>query len=375
MLKGLVINDIHFGIKESKRIYDELFQFKKYLQENKEINFLIINGDYFDCKLSIGDPASFYAVNFFSELIEIVKERDIWFRVVQGTRSHDLNQLQIFKHYEADASLNFRIIENVCEENILGHNILYIPEEYPENAKEYYSEFMAEDKRYDIIFSHTTWNFVALPQQIENAQKSSHSAPVLFLDDWKHTIPNGFISSGHIHGRNIYSNKIYYSGSFSRWSFGERSAKGFTYFETDGENYSVKIINNELAPKFEVFSVKELEIDLDTTEVSVIKEMLDAQIGDSETDHLRIDLNGLSKEKIEILKEHYANRSNVKIEVREDKRTLLKESREAQKEEFEKFKYITKRQLPLNETIKKYCKEELKTDIGLDKINSILKEN
>lgn len=376
MFNGVVINDIHFGIKDSKRVYDELQQFKDFLKQQKRIDLLVINGDYFDGKLSVGDPASFYAVNFFAELVDIVKQHDeCFFRVIQGTRSHDLNQLQIFKHYEADPALNFRIIESVCEENILGRNFLYIPEEYPEDINEFYKEFKAEEKLYDVIFSHTTWDFVAMPGQIENAMKNTHSSPVLFWKEWKHTIPNGFISSGHIHGRNVYSNKIYYSGSFSRWNFGERSAKGFTHFEFDDENnYSVKFIDNELAPKFEVFSVRELEIDLETTEIAVIKEMLDTQIGDSETDHLRIDLNGLSKERIEILKEYYAPRTNVKIEVREDKKTFLKESKTAQKEEFEKYKYITKRQLPLNEMIKKYCKEDLKTDISLEKINTILKE-
>ena len=44
-----------------------------------------------------GDPATFYAITFFKELIDIVKEKHLIFRVVQGTRSHDLNQLQIFK--------------------------------------------------------------------------------------------------------------------------------------------------------------------------------------------------------------------------------------------------------------------------------------
>lgn len=101
--------------------------------------------------------------------------------------------------------------------------------------------------------------------------------------------------------------------------------------------------------------------------------MLDAQLGDSETDHLRIDLSGLSKEKIEILKKYYSNRPNVKIEVRDEKKILLKESKAAQKADFEKYKYITKRQLPLNETVKRYCKEEFKKDLDLEKINSILK--
>lgn len=321
----------------------------------------------------MGDPASFYAVNFFSELIKLVRYKKIALRVLQGTRSHDLNQLQIFKHYEEDITLDFQIIETAQLDELCGLNVLYLPEEYPENDEEYYLDY--KQNEYDIIFSHGTWDFLAQPGQIENAKKSTHSAPVFIWKEWKQTIPNGFISSGHIHGRNVYSTKIYYSGSFSRWNYGERSAKGFTYIEFDKENskYKVEFIDNNLAPKYEVFSVKELEIDLDTTECLVIQEMLDAQIGDSETDHLRIDLSGLSKEKIEILKEYYGKRPNVKIEVRDNRSVMLKESKESQKAEFEKYKYITKRQLPLNETIKRFCKEELNTDLELSKIDNILK--
>ena len=36
-------------------------------------------------------------------------------------------------------------------------------------------------------------------------------------------MPNGFVSFGHIHGRNTYGKKIFYSGSFTRWGFNEIS--------------------------------------------------------------------------------------------------------------------------------------------------------
>ena len=146
MVKGVVINDSHFGVKESKRIYDELQQFKDFIEGSDDLNCVIINGDYFDCKLSIGDPASFYAVNFFSELIKIVRYKKLALRVLQGTRSHDLNQLQIFKHYEEDLTLDFQIIERAYEDELCGMKVLYLPEEYPEDCDEYYANFKDENK-------------------------------------------------------------------------------------------------------------------------------------------------------------------------------------------------------------------------------------
>lgn len=373
IVKGVSINDIHFGIKDSKRLYEELEIVKNFLNEN-EIHLLTINGDYFDCKLSVGDPATYYAVSFMDELTKICREKKIIVRILQGTKSHDLNQLQIFKHYEDDIHLDFCIIETVQSESLFDDKfrILYIPEEYPEDCNEYYKQW--QEQEYNVIFSHGTWSFVAMPGQIENSQRSTHSAPVLMWEEWKKTVPNGFVSSGHIHGRNTYGRKIFYSGSFSRWNYGERSDKGFTYYEYDTEKliYDVRYIDNELAPAYDVISVSELGVDLDTVDVNFLQETLNQCIK-SPTDNLRIDLSGLSKEKIQILKEYYKPQANIKIEVRENK-VSLKESVK-KKEEFEKYHYITKRQLPLNETVKRFCKEELNKEIALKDVDGVLKDD
>lgn len=376
IVKGVSINDIHFGIRDSKRLYEELQIVKDYLWEH-DVDLLTLNGDYFDCKLSVGDPATFYAVSFFDELIKIVREKKIVLRVLQGTKSHDLNQLQIFKHYEEDISLDFRIIETAEEEELFDDQfkVVYIPEEYPENADEYYARY--KTGKYNVMFAHTTFDFVAMPGQIEQSKKDTHTAPVLIWKEWKDALENGFATVGHIHGRNTYGKKIFYSGSFSRWNYGERSDKGFTYYEYDTEKliYDVRYIDNELAPAYDVISVRELNLDLDNADVSMVQESLNVFVnGKKETDNLRIDLSGLSKEKIEILREHYKTIPNIKIEVRDDRKISLKESA-AKKEEFEKYHYITKRQMPLNETIKKFCKEDLKKDIALKDIDGVLKED
>lgn len=377
IVKGVSIGDLHFGIKDSSRLYDELSQFKDFIRKN-DIDLLVINGDYFDSKLSVGDPATLYAMLFFKDLIDIIKEKSnngkkIAFRIIQGTRSHDLNQLQLFKPYENDSSIDFRIIESADEENILGLNILYIPEEYPENSDEYYSKYKEPEKNYNVAFVHGTFDFVAQPGVIEHSKLSTYSAPVFVWKEWKEHFKNGFVSAGHIHGRNTYGNKIFYPGSFTRWSYGERSEKGFTYFEIDNETgkYLVNYIDNEKAPKYDVISLSDLNVDLSTTPVNILQEMLDLEI--SKTDNLRIDISGISKENIDILRKYYVNNPKVKIEVRE-KKVLLKESKASSSEEFKKWHYITKRELPLDETIVKFANEELSQQLKLDDVRNILKD-
>lgn len=375
IVKAVVINDIHFGIGDSQRLYNELHQFTDYIKEHKDIQLLVVDGDYFDRKLSVTDVATYLAVKFFNDIYAICKEQHIIMRMVQGTRSHELNQLQIFDSHESDRDVDFRIIRTVQEEDILGMHVLYIPEEYPENEEEYYGQYKAPDKRYNVIFGHGTWDFVSFDNQIEHAKQSAtRSAPVFIWQEWKHTVPNGFITFGHIHGRNVYGKKIYYSGAFSRWGYGERSARGFTYFEynLDHQSYDVKFIDNTEAPSYEEIEVKSLGIDMENQDIKQIQMLLEEQI--KKYDNLAIDLSGLTEENVSILKKVYAHNPNVKIEAKTTKKALT-ESEDLNTELINKYRYITKRTLPLNQMIQKYCKEDLSQDIPIETIDKIIKEN
>lgn len=370
MVEGVVINDIHFGVPDSARIYQELKQFKDFINNNKNLQFVVIAGDYFDRKLSVGDISTYYAISFFHELIEICKERKLILRVIQGTRSHDLNQLNLFSTFQTDGELNFRIINEVSTEELLpDFNVLYIPEEYPEDSESYYKEF--KEGNYAAIFGHGTWDFISFDNQIEHGnRKDINSAPVFIYEEWEKSFENGFVSFGHIHSRHKYKNKIFYSGSFSRWDFSDRSARGFTHvvYDTDVKKYTVEFIDNEDAPKFDVFVIKDAVPDYENVKIEDLQVILNEQI--KSTDNIVLELSGLSKENIEILKAQYKNNPTVKIKVSE-KRVSLKESAE-KKEEFEKYNYIIKQELPLAETIKRYIKEEYEKDVGLEKVKEVI---
>jgi len=374
IVKGITIQDLHFGHKRTEEMYNELHIVKNYLNDN-EVHILNINGDYFDRKLVGTEPAIFFAVNFFSELIEICKRKNIKVRIIQGTRSHELNQLTtMFQHYLNDPKLDIKIILNVQEEDLMGMKVLYIPEEYPETGIEYYKEFMV--KEYNIIHGHGTWDFVSFianSDYQENSKVGMHSAPVFNYKDWAPAIKNGLAIFGHIHKRQSHKN-VYYSGSFTSWGYGDRSDKGFTSYEIDTETNKWKFfyITNEKAPRYDVISVKELfkDVDLNTISTEDIQKILNEEVG--KTDNLRIDLAGLSRDKIEILRKAFGSNDKVKMEVRE-KKALLKES--AEPAIYDKYGYILNRELPIDETIKRFMVEEYKTEMSLEKIKELLQKN
>lgn len=369
IIKGLIINDLHFGIKDSKRMYDELIQFKDKIEEVKP-EVIIIDGDYFDHKLTIGDPATLYAMSFFKELMDLCIKYKITLKMVQGTRGHELNQLQLFKPYEDTEGFDFEIIETVKKEDVRGLHMLFIPEEYPEDSDAYYKEF--KNDNYNIICGHGTWDFVAVQAMIDTANKETHSAPVFMWNEWKDTVKDGFVSFGHIHGRNVYGRKIFYSGSFTRWNYGELSDKGFTYFEYDLEKkkYVVQFVDNTMAPNYDVLSVKELNININEANAEVIRDEISKRL--TENLNLKINLAGLSVDKIEVLRNYFKNDEHIKIEIKDDKKLALKESKD--RKEFEKWHYITKRQLPIDKMIKKYLEEECDTKLDLELIDQIIDE-
>jgi DNA repair exonuclease SbcCD nuclease subunit len=369
IVKGVTLQDVHFGHKESERMYRELQQVKRFLEE-KEVHILNINGDYFDRKLSATEPSILYAVTFFNDLVDICTRKNIKMRVLLGTRSHDLNQYStLFNHYAGKKGLDYRYIDTVQEENINGINVLYIPEEYPENSSEYYKAFKTNN--YRIIHGHGTWDFASFESQIEESNKIGvHTAPVFMYEEWKNSIKDGFVIFGHIHKRQSYKN-VYYSGSFTRWSYGDRSDKGFVYYEvdTDSNKWKFEYIDNKEAPAYDVISVKELFDGVDPNQIAVedIQKALNEAI--SRTDNLRIDLGGLTEDKIKILRKSFEKNDKVKVEVKE-KKTMLKEANEIAI--YEKYGYILNRELPLDETVKKFVKEEYGVDMTIEKVRELL---
>jgi hypothetical protein len=375
LVKGVTIQDLHFGHKATERMYNELNQFKEFLNNN-EVHILNFNGDYFDRKLTGTDPHMFYALNFFSEVMDICKKKNIKVRIILGTRSHDLNQVStMFNHYMGKPELDIKYITTVQSEEILGMNVLYIPEEYPDTL-EYYDEYIKGS--YAAIHGHGTWDFVnfaaTVDKENEERGNGTHTAPIFKYNDWKNSIKDGFAIFGHIHKRQNKAN-VYYSGSFTRWGYGDRSDKGFMYYEynTDTKEWKVEYIDNEKAPRYDVIDVTDIfsGIDPNTVEVDEILKILNEQV--ELTDNLRINLAGLSEDKIKMLKKSYEHNPKVKIEVITKKAKKLMESIEPKV--FEKYDYILNRKLPIEETIKRFVLEEKSVDMDLDVIREILNES
>jgi len=371
LIKGVTIQDLHFGNKRTEEMYKELDFFKEFIKNN-EIHILNFNGDYFDRKLTATEPAIFFAINFFDEVMKICIEKNIKVRILLGTRSHDLNQYKtLFSHYFTLLNFDIKYIAEATEEELFGLKILYLPEEYPENIQEYYKTY--KTNHYNIIHGHGMWDFVSFVGNIDSEEISKyggiHSAPIFIYEEWKDAISDGLAIFGHIHKRQSYKN-IYYGGPFTAWEYADKSERGFTYYEIDSETkkWELKYINNENCPKFDTIILSDLFKGMDINEVPLeqLQEAITKEL--AKTDNLKIDFSGLVDEKIKIFRKSFEKLNNIKIDVK--KKTKLVESKEPAI--YDKYGYILKRELPLNETVQRFISEEFTAEVDLETIKELL---
>ena len=73
-------------------------------------------------------------------------------------------------------------------------------------------------------------------------------------------------------------------------------------YDTDKKTYKVEFVDNKLAPSFEAISVKSLFEGKDLSKLSLEEVSLALTLVTEQYDNVRIDLSGLSEEKIKILK-------------------------------------------------------------------------
>lgn len=361
-MKLVNISDIHIGKKDDMKLKEELEIFFDYLKDTENIDMITISGDLFDRVLTANEYGTTLALEFIQRLIDLyVPEIDI--RIIKGTRSHDFNQLDILKVFKEKAGSHFKIIEKNEVEVFNGYRILYLPEEYPTDYDDFYKENLlgAEDKVYDFIIGHGMIDFIAFTGYEDDSENRVHGTPTHKANDLIR-VTKGPIIFGHIHEKQEYKDKIYYTGSYSRYSFDTPSEKGFMVFDIDDDdpsNFKMTFIENTAAPTYAVLDIDKLNLEGVDDHVKYIKELADKY------DYVKIKTG--NKANLDIARALTEKDSSIKVQsVNEEKETIKVDP---------KYEYILKKELPLNETIRKFITEEYDKDIALDFISEVISED
>jgi len=366
-MNSVHISDIHFGKKNDKRLSKELLEefllpLNEMHKENK-IDIVFLQGDLFDRVIKMDEVSATYVFKFIEKLTEFCFNNKIQLRIIKGTKGHDFNQLSSLSHFEKIFSSTLKIIKTVTTESILTEyskeliDVLYLPEEYPVNPKEYYKPYFEEENKYDIVIGHGMIDIVRFGSKDQENELLMY-APV-FDSKELIKISKGGVFFGHIHDYQEYKEKIYYTGSFSRFSFENQKEKGFLYNEYDKSTskFNVYIIENEQAPKYKIIDFADYDgLSIDE-KIKILNEAKD------ENDFIKI--RALKDDdNISVLKEVVSIDSSIKMEIK----NIVEEVKID-----EKYRFILNRELPLDKTIQKFIKLKNNKLISLKDINNILK--
>ena len=377
MKRFLVVGDIHFGYYPPELLYKE-FQLILHTIEDNAIDCVVIAGDYYDTKLSMASAHSVYSVKAFSDLIKSCEEKGIKVRQIKGTNSHDPeNQLKNLAQIANSSRCDYKLILTVDEEEIFpGMNVLYIPEEYMEDSKEYYKEYF--NKKYQLVFGHGMFEETNFSTKRHTGMKKY---PV-FNSKEMEDICEGPIVFGHIHTAQRIRDRIQYTGSLVRSRFGEEEAKGFYIVDFDNETKETgfEFIENELTMKYDTIEVN--------SDNHVFSLMVNEQINYFKNlvknycrDYLRIKiytpedmLNSTTF--VDNMNVVFNDMKNVKLQIIDNSKLKLdKQLKEKVGLLMDKYNFIFDKSVGYDEKIQEYIKLKTGKEINLDRIRSMISGN
>ena len=374
----LVVGDIHFGYYPPELLYKEFQLIIDAIYEYKP-DCVVIAGDYYDTKLSMASAHSVYSVKAFSDLIKVCEDKDIKVRQIKGTNSHDPeNQLKNLAQIANSSQCDYKLILTVDEEEIFpGFNILYIPEEYMEDSKEYYKEYF--NKKYQLVFGHGMFEETNFSSK--NKYKTMKKYPV-FNSKEMEEVCEGPIVFGHIHTAQRIRNRIQYTGSLVRSRFGEEEAKGFYIVEFDSNNKEsdFTFIENENTLRYDTIEIKEdnqIFSLLIGEQITYLKNLVNMY----KKDFLRIKINTPedmvnSTSFIDNVNIVFNDIKNVKVQIIENSKLKLdKELREKVNLLMDKYNFIFDKSVGYDEKIREYIKLKTGKEIDLERIRSMISGN
>ena len=339
------IADIHIGKKSADRLRKELNEgFLKYIEEEKDnLDLVTIAGDYFDRIIRFNEPAGVLALDTLDRIIETAKIGHFLVRIIQGTKSHDNNQLDVFNSYEETYPDILKIITKVTKEtiNLKGYElkVLYLPEEYPTDPDSYYQDYFSD--HYDLIYGHGMTDIVgfSFSDWKDEGENISFGTPVHNTDKLLE-LSSGPVMFGHIHNKKSYKDKFYYTGSYSRYAFDSQEPKGWLVSEInpdDTSDYTVEFKENKLAPTYGIIEVDTLPLEEGTDLLDVLKTMSNMY------DYSKIISS--DDNKLKIIRQLSEGSNDIKVQTAKKIETERVD---------EKFNFILENKLSTAETVKRY---------------------
>lgn len=268
-IEYLVFSDVHLGNRRNKTL-DICNNILSMIRGNKnKLDIIFIAGDLVDELLQFNSEDVQQIIFFVSELSNYCLKNNIKLRLLEGTPSHDYKQsktLELILNL-ISTKLDFKYIDALSIEyiNDLDINVLYLPDEWNDNAEDTYKQVIDLLKQnnleqVDISIMHGLFDYQLkeIPKNIKHKEED-------YLRITKY-----FISIGHIHTFSTYE-RIIAQGSTDRLSHNEEEPKGMTRCKIyKNGQMSFDFIENKNAKIFKTIELKSYDIDKNLNKIEKI---------------------------------------------------------------------------------------------------------
>ena len=360
------ISDLHFPVIDPKKQYSILEdQFIRKLESMPKLDLICVNGDIFDHRIQLSSEGTLYASMFIARLVEIAKSHNATLIILQGTLSHDANQLKIYYHYMQRTDVDVRIVTNIRFEMVKNARILCIPELYgiPE---EYYQEYLFGSGFYDLCIMHGTIHGAVYGDNVGNGR-------LFRIEDFLNCA--GPIISGHIHKPAVFNNHFYYCGSPYRWRFDDDHFKGFILMSYNLDSRMYYLDYEEIiSDTYKTISISQL-INNDPIEtINYIRSLKEKENIDFIRVKFESNIPGASRMS---LNNQFRNDDSVVLDFYSPEKEIAKQAEEKIKEDGEKLLFLLDPKLTDEQKFVYYV-NYLKQDekyLTIEELENILKES
>lgn len=296
-MKIRVYADIHMyhSNTDAIRYMKELSEIKNNLIHDPP-HMLVFAGDLIDKMYNMDSMQLPHIFNFVNDIVTICENNGIIFRIIKGTVTHEGKFIEVLHEIYNNRPLVKAIYEPTIESLPIDgktYKILWLPETYG-NADEYAE--LEEDyltKYVDMTFFHGTIKSVADRFHIQAPDQLATS--FIWKDENFLKYNKYFVAGGHIHKSIDVDHKIFYVNSYSALNFSdveqESNVKGYMEFYINGDNWDYKRFKNELAPKYKIIVIK----DIDTLEYADVEDTIRNITNRIQpNEKIRLDIKGLS---------------------------------------------------------------------------------
>lgn len=354
-MRILTLADIHIGsIRDTAYVY-------KVMKDiiDKEVCFtktdmVVILGDYFHRLFKCNEEYVSIGIDIMSYLVRICNKSKTAIRIVYGTESHEMNQYRLFNYHITDKATDMRVIDTVTEEEFKDKSILYVPEEYVTDKKEFYKDYLYSDKQYDYIFGHGII-VEGMPAAVTRGGASSDEKQVPYFKSGELANVSSLTVFGHYHTHVDMDGNVHYLGSLFRDSFGEEEPKVYGVITDD----KIEFIENEQAYVFKTYEFTEgssiyKDSDSMLKEIDKIKEENKEIFNGDKVGRIRIVLNspeGNDTVFRENLKGILFNDKYISPLIKDNSTTLAEEMKDDIDEEYE---YVLDNSLDITDKIYRF---------------------